>query len=119
MTEHAPVNDADGMAALGICESLLVALTDLKIIGEKDARDLLTDVATAHSEAAGTSLTPDRHQAVVGLFDASSPARTAYGIRVDGDHRVSRQGLTGKMFAPISPTLAWECGWALSRYNES
>ncbi|HET7155747.1 MAG TPA: hypothetical protein VFI87_10320 [Hyphomicrobiaceae bacterium] len=67
MTEHAPVHDADGMAALGICESLLVALTDLKIIGEKDARDLLTDVVTAHSEAAGTSLTPDRHQAVVAI----------------------------------------------------
>ena len=67
MTEHAPVHDADGMAALGICKSLLIALTDLKIIGEKDARDLLTDVVTTHSEAAGTSLTPDRHQAVVAI----------------------------------------------------
>ena len=37
-----------GMAALGICESLLLALTDLKIISERDARDLLTDVATTH-----------------------------------------------------------------------
>ncbi len=65
MTEHAQTHDADGMAALGICKLLLVALTDLKIIGEKDARDLLTDVLTAHSEAAEASLTPDRHQAVV------------------------------------------------------
>ena len=52
------------MAALGICESLLLALTDLKIISEQDARDLLTDVATTHEEAATLSQTPERHQAV-------------------------------------------------------
>jgi len=69
MTKHAPAHDADGMAALGICESLLIALTDLKIIGEKDARDLLTDVVTTHSAAAGASLTPDRHQAVVAIIE--------------------------------------------------
>ena len=32
MPEQPRFNDADGMAALGICESLLLALTDLKII---------------------------------------------------------------------------------------
>ena len=65
MTEHVRVNDADGTAALGICESLLIALTDLKIISEQDARDLLTDVATTHTEAATTSLTPANHRAVI------------------------------------------------------
>ena len=65
MAEHGRVHDADGMAALGICESLLIALTDLKIIGEKDARDLLADVATTHNEAAAVSQTPEKHQAVV------------------------------------------------------
>jgi hypothetical protein len=65
MTEHARFNDADGSAALGICESLLLALTDLKIITEQDARDLLTDVATSHEEAAATSLSPAGHGAVV------------------------------------------------------
>ena len=55
------------MAALGICESLLLALTDLKVISQKDARDLLTDVVTAHTEAAGSSLSPERHQAVVAI----------------------------------------------------
>ena len=40
-----------GSAALGICESLLLALTDRKLIPEKDARDLLTDVVTTHGEA--------------------------------------------------------------------
>jgi hypothetical protein len=65
MTEHARFHDAEGIAALGICESLLLALTDLKIISEKDARDLLTDVATTHHEAATASQTPQKHQAVV------------------------------------------------------
>ncbi len=70
MTAHARFNDAEGMAALGICESLLLALTDLKIISDKDARDLLTDVATAHHEAAATSQTPQKHQAVVAIVES-------------------------------------------------
>ena len=65
MTDSARFSDTEGMAALGICESLLLALTDLKIISEQHARDLLTDVATTHGEAATTALAPERHQAVV------------------------------------------------------
>ena len=67
MTEHARFHDADGMAALGICESLLLALTDLKIIGDQEARDLLTDVATTHNEAAEASQTPEKHRAVIAI----------------------------------------------------
>jgi hypothetical protein len=67
MTEHARFDDADGTAALGICESLLIAMTDLKIISEQDARDLLTDVATSHQEAGAISKTPARHEAVVAI----------------------------------------------------
>lgn len=65
MKQNTQFTNADGSAALGICESLLVALTDLKIISEQDARDLLTDVATAHDEAATVSPAPENHQAVV------------------------------------------------------
>ena len=65
MTEHVRFHEADGMAALGICESLLLALTDLNIISDKDARGLLTDVASTHAEAAATSSAPAKHQAVV------------------------------------------------------
>ena len=54
------------VAALGICESLLIALTELKIISEKNPRSLLTDVATKHNEAA-LRQAPERHQAVVGI----------------------------------------------------
>ena len=65
MAKQARPNEADGMAALGICESLLIALTELKIIGEQDARDLLTDVTTAHTEAAFCVQAPEKHRAVV------------------------------------------------------
>lgn len=64
MREHARFHDADGSAALGICESLLLALTDRKILTDKDARDVLTDVVTSHTEAADDSRTPEKHRAV-------------------------------------------------------
>ena len=67
MTEPVPFNDADGLAALGICESLLLALMDQKIISRKDARDLLADVATTHQQTADASPSPERHQAVVDI----------------------------------------------------
>jgi hypothetical protein len=65
MTEYARLSLADGTAALGICESLLLALTDLKIISSKDARDLLMDVASTHEQAGPTSQDPEKHRAVV------------------------------------------------------
>ena len=79
MTENPRFNHADGIAALGICESLLLALTDLKIISEEDARDLLTDVATTHTEAAEVSLSPERHRAVVEIVQRILVAKN--GVR--------------------------------------
>jgi hypothetical protein len=67
MAEVAKFHDADGAAALAICESLLLALTDLNILKEEDARSLLTDVAAAHKEAAVGSKSPEFHQAVVAI----------------------------------------------------
>ena len=67
MMKDQAINGADGMAALGICESLLLALTDGKIITEKDARDLLTDVVTSHREAADASKDPGKHRAVAAI----------------------------------------------------
>jgi hypothetical protein len=67
MAEHLRYDDADGAAALGICESLLLALTELKIICANDVRDLLTEVATTHDDAATASLLPEKHQAVVAI----------------------------------------------------
>ena len=65
MTAHVRSLGADGTAALGICESLLLALTDAKIISEQDARDLLTDVATTHNDALATAESPEKHHAVI------------------------------------------------------
>jgi hypothetical protein len=69
MPQHTNFNHAEGLAALGICESLLIALTDLQIISEKDARDVLTDVAAAHNEASAVSQTPEKHQAVIDIVE--------------------------------------------------
>jgi hypothetical protein len=67
MTEPARFPDADGTAALGICESLLLALTDAKILSEQDARALLTDVVTTHQEAVCASDSPGKHHAVIAI----------------------------------------------------
>ena len=39
---------AAGLAALAICESLLLALSDLKIIGARETRGVLEDAAAAY-----------------------------------------------------------------------
>jgi hypothetical protein len=80
MTDYPRFHSAEGMAALGICESLLLALTDLKIVSEQDARDLLTDVVTTHTEAAALSATPENHQAVVDLIQRILAGKN--GVRV-------------------------------------
>ena len=67
MTEHARFIGAEGMAALGICESLLHALTDLKIISEEDARDVLTAVITVNNGAATFPQGPEKVQPVVAI----------------------------------------------------
>ena len=45
-------------------KSLLLELGPVPIISEKGAHDILTDVATKHSEAAASSQSPERHRAV-------------------------------------------------------
>lgn len=55
----APVTDikdlAAGRAALAICESLLLALTELKVLGDHDARGVLEDAAATHRGAESTA----------------------------------------------------------------
>lgn len=46
---------AAGHAALSICESLLLALGELKIVGENDVRGILEDAAATHLGAAGAT----------------------------------------------------------------
>ncbi len=69
-----PDNTISGHAALSICESLLLALRDLKIMTPKDARDILTDAATAHREESLTSKNADLHTKVAALIERISAA---------------------------------------------
>lgn len=46
---------AAGSAALAICESLLLALTELKVLADHDARGVLEDAAAAHRGAESTA----------------------------------------------------------------
>ena len=68
MSEHSRFDHANGSAALSICESLILALQDRNVISEKDTRDLLTDVVTAHEDACAASQSPEKHQAVVSIL---------------------------------------------------
>lgn len=70
MTEHARPHDAEGLAALGICESLLLALLERNIISQEDVDGLLEDVATTHNGAIAASSEPERHRAVVSIVES-------------------------------------------------
>ena len=63
------LSDIDGSAALAICESLLLALTDRRILGEHEVLSLMQDAATAHRHAA-TEGGGDGHRAVAELIEA-------------------------------------------------
>jgi hypothetical protein len=58
-----------GAAALSICESLLIALTDLKIIDQSEARALLHDAETSHRLAMAESGAPDEHRAIAEVIE--------------------------------------------------
>ena len=69
MSSLPQMNDVSGYAALAICESLLLALIDLKVIAEQDSRDLLGDAAAAYREAATGTRSPEMHEAVVVIIE--------------------------------------------------
>ena len=62
---------ASGMAALSICESLLLALGDLQIMDEQQVIGVIKDAATAHqtaSEATVSAEAASLHLAVVAIL---------------------------------------------------
>ena len=73
------LDDGAGRASLSICEALLRLLADLTVISKNDARDVLTDVATTHQEAAITSQSPEDHQAVIAIVQRILAGRSADG----------------------------------------
>ena len=60
---------ASGSAALSICESLLLAMGDLKIMGEDDAIGVIKDAAYAHRGAGSSPEDIALHIEVTAILD--------------------------------------------------
>lgn len=60
--------DVAGRAALAICESLLLALNDAKILPEKEIMGILKDAAGAHENVPDTDGLSQTHAAVANLI---------------------------------------------------
>lgn len=64
------VSDAAGHAALAICESMLLSLTENKIIDETEARAILRDAAVAHRNSIPLVTDGAAHQEAATLIEA-------------------------------------------------
>ena len=66
------LSNVAGQAALGICESTLLALTDRGLITTADAQGILEDTITAHRNAIPHAVDGDAetHEAVAVLLEA-------------------------------------------------
>ena len=62
-------NVASGLAALSICESLLLAMGDLKLMGEREVVGVVTDAASAHRNAGSSARDKALNLAVVTILD--------------------------------------------------
>jgi len=61
--------DYSGMAALSICEALLLAMNDRKLLPEREIVGVLRDAAASHENAAGPEAEKETHQAVADLIN--------------------------------------------------
>lgn len=64
------VSDASGHAALAICESMLLSLTDKKVIEEAEAIAILADAASAHRNSIAQSTDRAAHDEAATLIEA-------------------------------------------------
>lgn len=62
--------DYAGLAALAICESLLLAMNDHQLLSESDIIGVLTDAANTHENAVGLDDDPETHVGVAALINA-------------------------------------------------
>jgi hypothetical protein len=62
-TDHA------GLAALAICEALLLALNDQGLLPEHEILGVLRDASETHKKAIGTDAERETHRAVAELID--------------------------------------------------
>jgi hypothetical protein len=64
------VSGAAGHAALAICESMLLSLTENKIIDEAEARAILADAAAAHRNSVALLADGAAHDEAANLIEA-------------------------------------------------
>ncbi len=60
--------DINGLAALTICESLLLALNDRNILPEREIVGVLRDAAATHRDAPADAYSPAVHAEVAALI---------------------------------------------------
>ena len=60
---------SSGLAALTICEALLLALNDAKVLPESEIMGILKDASATHENAVGTDIEIEEHNAVATLID--------------------------------------------------
>jgi hypothetical protein len=63
------IRNFSGLAALSICESLLLALSDLKVLSNHDVDGVFDDAAATHRKAVGTAEDLEMHRAVVAIIE--------------------------------------------------
>ncbi|HAG46934.1 MAG: hypothetical protein CBB62_11100 [Micavibrio sp. TMED2] len=61
--------DLSGMAALSICEAMLLTLNDHKLLPEHEIVNILRDAAASHKNAIGTDDEVEAHRAVADLIN--------------------------------------------------
>jgi hypothetical protein len=61
--------DRFGVAALSVCESLILALKERGILDDAEIQGLLDDVRSAHRNAAADGDNPDLHDSVADIAD--------------------------------------------------
>lgn len=60
--------DIDGKAALAICESLLLALNDRRVLPEIEIMGIMVDAAAAHANAPAGDGNEEMHRQVAALI---------------------------------------------------
>ncbi len=78
-TASTALNDVSGTAALAICESLLLALNDRKVLPEAEILGILEDAAAAHGNVPEDNPNAALHSAVAtlihGILDGGNSVR--------------------------------------------
>ena len=61
--------EAAGLAALAICKSLLLSLTENKTLATEEVRSILADAAAANRNAIPLTLDSGKHEAAVAVIE--------------------------------------------------